>query len=388
MKEKNLFIPYSKPSISEEEIKKVIEVMKSGWLTSGPKVIQFENDFKTFISKENNLEAISVNSATSGLHLALEACGIGGGDEIITTSLTFTATAEVARYLGAEVKFIDIEPNSMNIDVKQIRKKITKNTKAIIAVHYAGLSCEMDEIFKIAKEFDLKVIEDAAHALPSSYLGSLIGSLRSDATVFSFYANKNITTGEGGMVVTRSEDMAKRMRLMRLHGMDRDAYDRFTSQKGSWYYEIIAPGFKYNLTDLSAAIGIEQLKKLPMLHEKRKKLANKYFDELKDLPIILPSDAPAKECHSWHLFVIRLKKDLKITRDELIKKMNKDGIGTSVHYVPLHLQPYWKNRYELDTKDFKETNKAYNSMVRIPLYPDLSEEDQERVIMSLQKNLG
>jgi dTDP-4-amino-4,6-dideoxygalactose transaminase len=382
------FIPFSKPSISNLEIEKVVEVMKSGWLTTGSKVNDFEESFKQFISRnEVAIEAVSVNSATAGLHLALEACGIGINDEVITTSLTFTATAEVARYLGAEVVLVDIDPLTMNMNPSKIEEKINEKTKAIIPVHYAGLSCDMDEILNIAKKYGLKVIEDAAHALPTTYKQTTIGCLDSDCTVFSFYANKNITTGEGGMVVTKNEEIAKRIKLMRLHGIDRDAFNRFTDKKVSWYYEVIAPGFKYNLTDIAASIGIVQLDKLPDFLKLREAQANLYFEELNDLPLILPSQC-LNDIHSWHLYVVRLAGKSNISREDFMINLNKRGIGTSVHYIPLHLQPYWKDRYDLKKENFPHTQKAYESMVSLPLYPDLSKDEQLYIINNIKEILN
>ena len=279
-------VPYSLPDVGEEEIEEVVDTLKSGWLTTGPKVKKFEEDFVNFIGQ--NVNAISVNSATAGLHLALEALGIKEGDEVIVPSLTFTATAGVVMHNGAELKLVDINPITLNMDCYSIKDSITSKTKAIILVHYAGLSCDMDEILLLAKSFELKVIEDASHALSSTYKGNPIGSLKSDATVFSFYANKNMTTGEGGMVVVRDESLAKHIKMMRLHGIDKDVFDRFQSIRPSWYYEVVSPGFKYNMTDIAAAIGIHQLKKLPRFLEIRQKLAARYLSELSNLPIILP----------------------------------------------------------------------------------------------------
>jgi dTDP-4-amino-4,6-dideoxygalactose transaminase len=379
-------VPFSSTEIGEAEVNAVADVLYSGWLTTGPKVKLFENDFRNFIN--HKVEAIAVNSATAGLHLALEALGVGEGDEVIVPSLTFTATAEVVRYLGANVKLVDIEPNTLNINIESVRNAISPKTKAIMPVHYGGLSCEMDEILMIAKEFGLKVVEDAAHALPTFYKNNVIGSLQSDITVFSFYANKTMTTGEGGMVVTRNTDLAKRMKVMRLHGIDRDAFERFQSKKPAWYYEVVAPGFKYNMTDIAAAIGIHQLKKLPGFLVRRQNLARRYLNELVDLPIILPADDECGGSHSWHLFVIRLKDNAKLNRDELIQFLSDQGIGTSVHYVPLHRQPYWRDRYKLTNDMFPEADKAYLSMVSIPLYTAMSDEQQNRVIQALHEALA
>jgi dTDP-4-amino-4,6-dideoxygalactose transaminase len=245
----------------------------------------------------------------------------------------------------------------------------------------------MDEILSLAQEFGLKVVEDAAHALPTTYKGGMVGSLNSDITVFSFYANKTMTTGEGGMIVTRHLDLAKRMKIMRLHGIDRDAFDRFQSKKPDWYYEVIAPGFKYNMTDIAAAMGIHQLRKLPGFLDRRQYLAKRYFEALVDLPLILPADDTAGGSHSWHLFVIRLQNDARMNRDKLIQFLSDKGIGTSVHYVPLHRQPYWRDRYQLTNDMFPETDKAYLSMVSIPLYTAMSDEQQDRVIQALHEAL-
>jgi len=260
-------------------------------------------------------------------------------------------------------------------------------TKAIVLVHYAGLSCNMDEIFLLAKEFGLKVVEDAAHALPTTYKGDMIGSLESDITVFSFYANKTMTTGEGGMVVTRNSDLAKRMKIMRLHGIDRDAFDRFQSKKPAWYYEVVAPGFKYNMTDIAAAIGIHQLKKIPRFLNRRQYLAKRYFDSLADLPLTLPLDDVDGGTHSWHLFVIRMQDNSPVNRDELIQILSDQGIGSSVHYVPLHRQPYWRDKYQLTIDMFPVAEKEYQAMLSIPLYTAMSDEQQDKIIQVLREAL-
>ena len=379
------FIPFSIPQISNDEINEVIDTLRSGWITTGPKVRQFESDFQSFIG--GNVEAIAVNSATAGLHLALEALGVGEGDEAIIPSLTFTATAAVVKHLGADVKLVDVNPITLNIDIEAIRGAITSKTKVIMPVHYAGLSCNMDEILLLAKEFGLKVVEDAAHALPTTYKGDMIGSLESDVTVFSFYANKTMTSGEGGMVVTRNSNLAKRMRIMCLHGIDGNVFDRFQSKKPAWYYEVVAPGFKYNMTDIAAAIGIHQLKRLPEFLRRRQYLVKRYFDSLSDLPIILPTDDMDGGSHAWHLFVIRVQDDSPANRDELIQILSDQGIGSSVHYVPLHRQPYWRDKYKLTTDMFQITDKAYQAMLSIPLYTAMSDKQQDRVIQVLREAL-
>ena len=378
------FLPFAKPDTGPEELQAVSQAIASGWVTTGPVTKQFEANFNEFLG--GGLECLAVNSATAGLHLALEALGIGPGDEVIAPSLTFTATVEVVRYLGAEPVLVDVDPVTLNMCPTQVRKAITAKTKAIMPVHYAGLACNMQAILAIAKEFNLKVVEDAAHALPTTFNKALVGQLDSDITVFSFYANKTMTTGEGGMAVTKNSELAKRMRIMRLHGMNRDAFDRFTSKTPAWYYEIVAPGFKYNLTDIASSMGIEQLKKLPGFLKRRQYLAAKYHQQLADLPLILPANAPEGDIHSWHLYVIRLKPEAKLNRDEVIQGLSDAGIGTSVHYVPLHRHPYWRDRYQLTPAMFPVAELAYQQMLSIPLFTAMTDSDQDRVISAL-KNL-
>ncbi|MFZ1365441.1 MAG: DegT/DnrJ/EryC1/StrS family aminotransferase [Brachymonas denitrificans] len=380
------FIPFARPDIGEEEIAAVAHAMRSGWVTTGPETRAFEQEFGDFLG--GGMQGIAVNSATAGLHLALEAMGIGPGDEVIAPTLTFTATTEVIRYLGADPVLVDCDPVTLNIDPCKIEAAITPRTKAIMPVHYGGLACDMDRIFAIAQKYQLRVLEDAAHALPTTWKGTLVGQLPSDAAVFSFYANKTMTTGEGGMVVTKDEALAARMKVMRLHGINRDAFDRFTSKTPAWYYEIVAPGFKYNMTDMAGALGRVQLKRLPAFLKRRQQLAQRYLEALKELPLILPADAPAGDVHSWHLFVLRLAEGAKVTRDEVIQQLSDAGIGTSVHYVPLHRQPYWRDRYQLTPEMFPEADKAYQSMFSIPLFTAMSDAEQERIIAALHAILG
>ncbi|MBS0436399.1 MAG: DegT/DnrJ/EryC1/StrS family aminotransferase [Proteobacteria bacterium] len=380
------FLPFALPDIGDEEIAAVTEALRSGWVTTGPKTKQFEQAFSEYLG--GGVESITVNSATAGLHLALEALGVGPGDEVIAPSLTFTATVEVARYLGADAVMVDVDPVTLNVDPAKIRAAITPRTKVLMPVHYGGLACRMDEILAIAKEHGLKVVEDAAHALPTTWKGTPVGQLASDITVFSFYANKTMTTGEGGMAVTRDPELARRMRVMRLHGMSRDAFDRFVSKTPAWYYEIVAPGFKYNLTDIASAMGIEQLRKLPRFLERRQKLAARYYEGLAGLPLVLPADAPAGDVHAWHLYVIRLAEGARPGRDAVIEALSQRGIGTSVHYVPLHRQPYWRDRYGLTPEMFPVADAAYRSMISIPLFTKMSDADQERVIGALREVLG
>ena len=380
------FLPYARPDIGDEEIAAVSDALRSGWVTTGPQTRLFEQAFTDYLG--GGLESIAVNSATAGLHLALEALGIGPGDEVILPTLTFTATAEVVRYLGADPVLVDVDPVTLNIDPACIRAALTARTKAIMPVHYGGLACPMGEVLAIAQEHGLKVVEDAAHALPSTWQGTLVGQLQSDITVFSFYANKTMTTGEGGMAVTRHADLARRMRTMRLHGMSRDAFDRFTSTTPAWYYEVVAPGFKYNLTDIAAAMGLQQLKKLPRFVARRQQLADTYRTQLSGLPLVLPADAPPGDVHGWHLYVIRLTEASPLARDAVIQALSDRGIGTSVHYVPLHRHPYWRDRYQLTPQMFPQADAAYLSMLSIPLYTAMVDADQQRVVDALQEVLG
>lgn len=381
----NNFLPFALPDIGEDEISEVVNSLRSGWLTTGPKTKQFEADFAAFIGE--GAEAISVNSATAGLHLALESIGIKPGDEVITTPYTFTATAEVVRYLGANPVFVDISSDNFNIDVNKIEAAITPRTKAIVPVHVGGLSCDMSGILSIAKKHDLRVVEDAAHALPATYGGELIGRLDSDIVVYSFYATKTITTGEGGMVVTRDAELAKRCRVMRLHGMSRDAFDRYTSTKPAWHYDIIAPGFKYNLTDIASSIGIHQLRKVWSFQKKRQQMAEFYDKNLADLPIILPPHSLKGDVHAWHLYAIRLHQDCGISRNEFIQRMSDNGVGCSVHFIPLHIQPYWRDTYNLNPTDFPNALAAYENEVSLPIYTKMTTDDQERVVVAIKKVL-
>ena len=376
------FLPFARPDITEAEIDAVARAMRSGWVTTGPETKAFESEFAAYLG--GGVQAVAVNSATAGLHLALEAMGVGPGDEVIAPTLTFTATVEVARYLGADARLVDVDPVTLNIDPARIEAAITPRTKAILPVHYGGLACDMAAIFDIARRHGLQVLEDAAHALPTTNNGALIGQLPSAAAVFSFYANKTITTGEGGMVVTKDEELAARMRVMRLHGISRDAFDRFSSKTPAWYYEIVAPGFKYNMTDMAGALGRVQLQRLPAFVQRRQQLAARYLHELKDLPLILPADAPPGDTHAWHLFVIRLRDDARVTRDEVIQALSDAGIGTSVHYVPLHRQPYWRDRYGLTPEQFPVAEHSYQRMLSIPLFTAMSDDEQARVIAALK----
>lgn len=387
MSDKLPFLPFALPDIGDAEIAEVVDTLRSGWVTTGPKTRRFEEDFSAFLG-DPSLQSLAVNSATAGLHLALEALGIGPGDEVITTTHTFTATAEVVRYLGADVVLVDIDPATMCIDVDAVEAAITPRTKAVMPVHYGGLAADMQRLLPLARKHGLKVVEDAAHALPTTCGGQLVGTLESDVTVFSFYANKTITTGEGGMVVTRDEALAKRMKVMRLHGMSRDAFDRFTAKVPSWYYEIVAPGFKYNLTDIASALGLQQLKRAWDFQKRREALATQFNESLAGLPLLLPPRAAAGDLHAWHLYVVRLGDEARVGRDTFIERLYEAGIGCSVHYIPLHLQPYWRDRYGLVPDRFPHSQKAYERMVSLPLYTRMTDGDVQRVVQTVRQALG
>lgn len=380
------FLPFALPDIGEAEIDEVVDSLRSGWLTTGPKVRRFEQDFAERLAMP---EAIAVNSATAGLHLALEAFGLSPGDRVLTTPFTFTASAEVIRYLGADPIFADIDEATCNLDPNCAATLLAreKGIRFLLPVHYAGQSCEMDALLALAREHGLTVIEDAAHAFPTSYGERWIGQL-GDATVFSFYATKSITTGEGGMIVLRDREKAARMRVMRLHGISRDVFERYSAQKPSWYYEVVAPGFKYNLTDLAAALGIHQLARAETMRLAREAIANTYLRELDDLPCRLPLPARPADTHAWHLFPLQLELDaLSIDRDRFIELMCAAGIGTSVHFIPLHQQPYWRDRYHLRDQDFPVATRVARRIVSLPIYSRMSAGDVDRVVTAVRRLL-
>jgi len=374
-------IPFFKPSIGEEEIQSVVETLRSGWLTTGPKVKQFEELFADRVNAEH---AIATNSCTSALHLALEALGIAEGDEVLIPSMTFASTGEVVIFQGARPVLVDIEPDTLNIDPKDIERKITSKTKAIIVVHYGGQPCEMDRILKIASQNNLRVVEDAAHAIPSRYGDQPIGSI-GDITCFSFYANKTLTTGEGGMVTTNRQELADRMRIMSLHGISKDAWKRFSAE-GSWYYEILAPGFKYNMTDIAASLGLHQLAKCDELWKRRQRIAMKYDESFADCNFVITPTVELNVQMSWHLYVIQLKlESLAIDRNEFIKELNATGIGTSVHYTPLHMHPLYREQYSYRPDDLPVAHDVYRRIISLPIYPGMSDDEINYVIETVRR---
>ena len=378
------FLPFHVPEIGEEEIESVVETLRSGWLTTGSKVTQFEQNFARDIKASH---AVAVNSCTAALHLALDAIGISEGDEVIVPTMTFAATAEVVTYFKAKPVLVDCRYDTLAIDVEQIEKVITPRTKAIIPVHFAGQPCEMDQILELARIHNLRVIEDAAHALPARYRGRPVGSI-GDITCFSFYVTKSITTGEGGMATTENPEWAKRMRSMSLHGLTRDPWQRYTAQ-GSWQYEIFSPGYKYNMTDIAAAIGIAQLQKCHRFWESRQRYAALYGEGLREITEIqLPAVIDHVQ-HAWHLYVIQLHLDqLRIGRDECIQQLKKHHIGTSVHFIPLHLHPYYRDTFGYKPEDFPVASAVFQRIISLPIYPKMTEADIRQVSQTIQSILG
>jgi len=382
------FLPFAKPCIGEEEINEVVDTLRSGWLTTGPKTKQFEQAFIDYFQVPH---ALAVNSCTAGLHLALEAIGIQAGDKIVTSPYTFTATAEVMCYLGADPVFVDINRQTFNMDVNQLEDvlKADPKIKAIIPIHFAGQACDMDVILNLAAQYGLKVIEDAAHALPTTYKNRKVGTL-GDITVYSFYVTKPVATGEGGMIVTRHPEYAQRINTMRLHGISRDIFDRSQSTKPSWYYEIVAPGFKYNMSDIMAAIGVHQFAKMEQFAQQREAIAQQYAHGLVGLPLKTPElQYPCDSQHSWHLYVLQLAlEQLDFDRDRFIELMAEQGVGTSVHFIPLHLQPYWRDRYQFQPTDFPVAYDVYQRAVSLPIYPSMTEADVNKVITAVKTILS
>ncbi|MES2150736.1 MAG: DegT/DnrJ/EryC1/StrS family aminotransferase [Pseudomonadota bacterium] len=380
------FMPFALPDIGEEEIAEVVACLRSGWVTTGPKTQQFEREFGAYLG--GGVEAIAVNSATAGLHLALEALGVGPGDEVIVPTMTFTATAEVVRYLGAQPVFVDVEPHTLNLDPRAVAAAIGPRTRVILPVHFAGLACDMTAILALAAQHGLLVVEDAAHAFPSQYQGQLVGTLGSSITVFSFYANKTMTTGEGGMVVTRDAALAARIKLMRLHGINRDAFQRYVSRTPAWFYEVVAAGYKYNLTDIASALGVQQLRKIGRFLARRQELARAYTAGLAGLPLRLPAQAGPGDVHAWHLFVVQLAPQARLGRDALIEQLSERGIGTSVHFIPLHRQPYWRDSCQLSGAQFPVAEASFQTMLSLPLYTRMSDADVQRVIRTVRELLS
>nr|WP_321409491.1 DegT/DnrJ/EryC1/StrS family aminotransferase [uncultured Carboxylicivirga sp.] len=385
-------IPFSKISCNGNELKYVTDVLESGWLTTAEKTFEFERKIANYVGAKY---ACAVNSCTAALHLGLEALGVTYGDKVFVPDMTFTATAEVIRYLGADPVFLDVEYGTSLITPEILEQAILQypDVKHLIIVHFGGQACEMTNeqkngIIDLCQRNQIKVIEDAAHAFPSKWQGKYIGTF-GDITCFSFYANKTITTGEGGMLLTDNEEIIQRAKTMRLHGINRDVWDRFTSEKPSWEYDVVAPGFKYNMPDISAAIGLAQLEVAEELRLKRQSIALLYFENLKNIDCIdLPLVKVKFEDHSWHLFTITLNHRCKVNRNECIEALSSKGIGTSVHYKPLHRMTYYQNKYQLKPCDFPVSENIWQGTLSLPIYPDMNINEVEYVCNVLKETLS
>jgi len=375
------FLPFSLPEIGQEEIDEVVDTLRSGWLTNGPKVRAFEAAFREATDSQH---AVALSSCTAGLHLALLASGIGPGDEVITTPLTFAATVSMIIHTGATPVLADISEDDYNIDPKEIERRVTSRTKAIIPVHYAGQPCRMDEILSIANSRNLRVIEDAAHALGASYRGNSIGAI-GDCAIFSFYPIKPITTGQGGMLTTDDEELADRVRLLSLHGMSKNAWDRY-SAKGSAFYQVLAPGFNYVMTDMQGALGIHQMRRMHTFQTRRTEIARLYDEYLADLPEIIRPTVRDDIEHCWHLYAIRIDaRRLKIGRDEFVEELRTRGIGTSVHFIPIHYHPYFSDHLRLREGDYPVAERVFEGLISMPVYPRMADSDVTRVSEALHQ---
>jgi dTDP-4-amino-4,6-dideoxygalactose transaminase len=375
------FLSFSPPAIGSDEIEEVIDTLRSDWITTGPKVRRFEAAFAEYVGASH---AVAVNSCTAALHLALAAWGIGPGDEVITTPYTFCATVNVILHVGARPVLVDIRPDDLMLDPDLIERAITPRTRVLLPVHFAGQPCRLEEIAAQAARHGARVLEDAAHAVGATYRGRPIGGL-SDASAFSFYATKNLSTAEGGMVTTNDADLADRVRLLSLHGMSRDAWKRY-SKEGAWHYEVVAPGFKYNMTDIQAALGLHQLRRLPGFVERRAAVAAAYTAGLGDLAALrLPTIRP-EIGHAWHLYVVHLRPGaLRIGRGQFIEELRQRNIGTGVHFIPLNLQPYYQEHLGWAPGQFPAAEAAYAGAVSLPLHPRLSEADVADVIAAVRE---
>lgn len=373
------FLPFAVPDVDETELQQITDTICSGWLTTGPKTQQFEREFASAVGAQH---AVAVNSCTAAMHLALEAIGLRPGDEVITTPYTFAATAEVIRYFDATPVFVDIEPHTFHLDPGRLERAINRRTRAVIPVHMAGLPVDLDGISSVANEHGLAVIEDAAHAFPARYHEKMIGSV-SEFTCFSFYATKTLTTGEGGMICTDDRMLADRCRIMALHGISHDAWARYTAA-GHWYYEIVAPGFKYNMTDIAASLGLAQLRKSVRMWERRSAIAAAYNEAFRQIQELETPVERAGCQHAWHLYMLRLRlHQLTIDRSEFLAELKRRNIGVSVHFIPLHIHPYYRSTYGYRPEDFPIALREYQREISLPIYSAMTDDDVADVIQTV-----
>jgi len=376
---RDTFLPFARPDVDDDEIREVTEAILSGWVTTGPKTKEFERQFAAAVGAKH---AIALNSCTAALHLALEAVGVRAGDEVITTPYTFAASAEVIRYFDARPVLVDVDAETFNIRPDLIEAAVTPKTKAILPVHIAGVAADLDPILDIARRHELAVVEDAAHSFPTRYKGRTIGSV-GDLTCFSFYATKTITTGEGGMITTNDDALAERCRIMSLHGISKDAWKRYTAE-GSWYYEIIAPGFKYNMTDIAAALGLAQLRKAERMFRRRHEIAARYSEAFSGMPELQLPFTPEYSTHAWHLYMLRLQLErLAIDRAAFVERLREHKIGVSVHFIPLHVHPYYREMYGYVPEDFPVAYGEYLREISLPIYSTMSDDDVDSVIAAV-----
>jgi dTDP-4-amino-4,6-dideoxygalactose transaminase len=369
-------VPFFRLELQEDEINSVVSVLRSGWLTTGPQVALFEQEFADFIG--GGVQAVAVSSNTAGMHLALEALGLAPGDEVIVPTLTFTATAEAVHHVGAEVVFVDVDERSLCIDPDKIAAAITPRTRAIMVVHFGGLPCDMARIYELAKPLDIAIIDDAAHAMPTAINGIHVGADSSAAAIFSFYANKTMTTGEGGMIVSRVQSVIDRCKVARLHGIDYDPFARTTTREQTWLYDVVSPGFKYNMTDVAGSLGRMQLLQVQDSHRKREAIAARYRKELADLPLILPVWPQSHQTHSWHLYPVQLADG--VARGKFVRHLSQHGIGFSLHYRPLHQMTFWRDRYGLSDDQFPVATQYAERCISLPIFPAMRDEELSRVI--------
>jgi len=403
---RDYFLPFALPDLDGTELEEIRDSLETGWITTGPKTREFEQKFAEYIGAP---QAVAVNSGTAAMHLSLEAIGLKEFDVVITTPYTFAATAEVIRYFGAIPVFVDVETDTLNMDIEKLREVLEKlyhnnqvplpkswhrstfksfsQVKAILPVHLAGYPCNLDAIYELANQYNLAVVEDAAHALPTFYNNRLIGSFRDTPSIskphfvcFSFYATKPLATGEGGMIITNDENLADRCRIMSLHGISKDAWKRYTAE-GSWYYEIIAPGYKYNMTDIAAALGLAQLQKVERMWMRRKEIAMQYQSAFRNVEAFqIPHDDDQHQ-HAWHLYMLRLNLEkLIIDRSQFIEELKKRKIGASVHFIPLHIHPYYSKTFGYQPEDYPISYREYLREISLPIYSKMSDEDVRDVI--------
>jgi perosamine synthetase len=373
------FLPFALPDIGAEEMDAVRDVLESGWVTTGPRTKEFEAEFAKAVGAKH---AIALNSCTAALHLALEAIGIRENDEVITSPYTFAASAEVIRYFGAKPVLVDVDAETFNIRPELVEAAITERTRAVIPIHIAGRAADMDPLLAICRPRGIAVIEDAAHSFPTTYKGRMIGSF-GDMTCFSFYATKTITTGEGGMICTDNDEWADRCRIMSLHGISRDAWKRYTAE-GNWFYEIVAPGFKYNLTDIASALGLAQLRKAEGMAKRRRDIALRYNDAFGQVDS-LQVPAEGDDRHAWHLYMLRLRLDrLAIDRSRFVEELRARNIGSSVHFIPLHIHPYYRELYGYAPDDFPVAHGEFLREISLPIYSKMSDDDVSDVIRAVR----